>query len=531
MMTKNNRLSKVLILITLMLNVVACEVTQNKGNTKNKVTNEISNRPEIQTKVIFQEECPVSEVKTESFLGGLALAIIPSLVESGVKSLGNAIKKMGEDEPFTTSISKNVDFYSLDSSTNSFTINSSSYCMIIVRGQVNADKPTDSFTKSNAFSTKAKMLFRKYGLSDTPKFYYEATLVPSNDRSAFRVEPKFIFYGDHLGPKNSKNLVLSVGFGKPSAVNDSTFAIFNSNLSRNGKTYHINDSRLLEAYNSAYLPLPAVSSTASAAMESYKLQQTQLVSFKTQLLNLDKKEDPEISKLEKSIAILKELSTSKYVKAEIALNDAIALCEHNDSCNLDSDENILKLKQALENTKNTQELTDAISKIETQISERRTTIEASTQRTSISKAIVILESKISVAKRTLNQSTPVNVTATLTETGNGNKFLVSLGEAISGASGTVKEAVTTKLTPDDKEAELADTTTNLTTINTLRVNAITKVDLWNTKNTEYKSADDSTKVTLLPSLRIAYLQAKLDCDIAAANEVVEPICLTLEAPE
>ena len=62
------------------------------------------------TRVMFAEECPVSppplkEIKEDKMAIGpaVALAVIPPLVDAGIKGIGNAIKKAGESAKYSTS--------------------------------------------------------------------------------------------------------------------------------------------------------------------------------------------------------------------------------------------------------------------------------------------------------------------------------------------------------------------------------------------------------------------------------------------
>lgn len=525
-----NHIVKFVSILVCALTISACALFDSSEiNDKTSMT---SNKPETITRVLFEKKCPMTKAGTQSIVGGLALALVPPLVESGIKGLGNAIKAAGAKKSYSTNAIDTINFYSLDKERRAFTANQSNSCIVIFRAKVNGNKVTDKFRESKIFSNRALYLFKKHGISDTPKFYFEAILIPSDDRSAFRLDPKMVFYGEKIGPNNDdKELVVNLTFSTPSSsVEGAPFAYASMTIDRHNGVYHVSGEELLYPYRSKYLPLPTPSSTASEAITIYALQATQLKDLKKQRLELDRKEDPGVTVYEKLIEDIKLKIESGIYIAEKNLAREISACEVNPECNIRKNESISELKEKLEDLMRNEKLSNKKMNLENKLKNRRSKLTSSVLRSNLDKSINTLENFLTLSEKILKKSTPVNVSATLTETTSANEFLIALGDALVGSAEAVKTKLTEKLTPVDEETELEKNITKLTALNTLRTTAITSVGEWSVINSEYHSAAIAKKELLLPGLRVAYFKAKLNCDIVNTYNIVEPMCLLLEEP-
>ena len=476
------------------------------------------------TRVHLAKQCLASKAELESFGSAVALALVPPLVESGVKAIGAAIKKAGEAEPFTTSHLTTMGFYTLNTDLVSFANNKNASCLIVYRAKIGDAGVGEDFQKSVEFGGIADDLYRRYRIVEVPKFYYEARIRPSNDRSAFMLDPQFAFYGESLGVKKKvKELVLTLDFAKPSSQSGGkTFATQSITFKRSKGRLIIDEPKLLAGYASGYMNLPSISKPATEALTLYSIQVSQLEQFKKQLAVLDQVEDPEVAKLTKELAQAKTIKASK-------LADALSALEHakNDG---ESEEKIRELQRTVNAIVKDEAEGLNIANLEQAISARRGALAATGQRVNLSRSVSKLESNISRSRQLLIESTPVNVTAVLVETSNANKFLIALGSAIEGASTTAKTKTTEALTQEDPQTKLDEDVALLTKLNGLREKAISSVEQWRLAQMAFDSASGADKISAHSALRLKYFQAKLDCNVVELNSVVEPACFVLQAP-
>jgi hypothetical protein len=476
------------------------------------------------TRVHLTNQCTITEAELESYGSALALALVPPLVESGLNALGGAIKKAGEAEIFTTSHLTTMDFYTLGDDGTTFASNQNEACLVVYRANIGYTGAGDDLINSKVFGDRATKLYRDYRIVGVPSFYYEALLQPSNDRSAFRLEPRFAFYGESLGVKKKvKELVLTFNFAKPhSSSEGKTFAAQSITFKRGDSPLVIEDPELLTGYASGYMNIPAISKPASESLTLYGTQRAQIKQFEDQLFALDRVDDPEVAKLSKDLALAKSAKASK-------LQTALTKLEHAKKDG-ESEAKILELKRVVDAIVTDEEAGVNIANLESAISARRGALTGSAQRVNLTRSIAKLKGNIARSEQLLNRSTPVNVTATLVETSNANQFLIALGTAIEGAAGTAKTKVTEALTPEDPETKLGEDVTFLTKLNGLRTKAIGSVEQWRLAGIAYSNATATAKGAAHSALRIKYFQASLDCNIVELNDIFEPACLALEEP-
>ena len=512
-------------------------------------------KPKIVTGLQFRETCPVSKKSGKKFIGAaaVALAVIPPLIEKGLNGLGEAIKKAGAEKTYTAEANQAIDFYSLDPQSNSLIANKKITCLIVYRAEINGEKEDanknispnwKSFSESKIFKSASKGLSKDFGINSEPKFYFEATFSLSNDKTAFQLIPRIIFYGDEIGPHTgAESLVLNVGFEIPSSSKDkNTFAHYTTVVRRGEGKFFVGNPHLLKTYRSKLMTLPAASTTANESLTIYKQQVTSLRDFESQLALLDKSEDPKIVALSTNLAVsksqlsaLKAKIASQVTQARISLEDAIEICRKNLQCDIKNDKEIISLTTQIrlmeKNNvlkKEAMALEKTITDIDQAIKVKRAALTKNQQRKNLTSAIKKIKKNIQDSLKKLENSTPTNVTATLSETKDANKFLIALGDFLTSNAETAKNVATKGLTPKDKEAELQKNVDALTKLNTVQTTAITSVSAWSlAKNTYEGSGNDASR---LAELRIAYFKAKLDCDIVESHQIIEPSCLALVEP-
>lgn len=506
-------------------------------------------KPKKVTGLQFMETCPVSKVSGKKFIGAaaLALAVVPPLIEKGLKNLGEAIKKAGAEKTYTAEANQTIDFYSLDPQSRSLTANKQMTCIIVYQAEINGGRESTNwkkFSESEIFQDSAKQLNKNFGISSEPKFYFEATFSLSNDKTAFQLIPRIILYGDEIGPHSgAESLVINVGFEIPSSSKDkNTFAHYTTVVRRGEGKFFVGDSHQLNTYKSKFMTIPIPSSTANESLAIYKQQVVSLQDFKNQLTELDKSEDPEVDAQSKKLAVFKtELANikakiaSQITQARVSLEKAIETCREMAQCDISKDKGIIALTNQLDSMEKNENLKmeekaleEAIAGIEQAIEERRSALTKNQQRKNLNSAIVKIEEKIKDSEKILERSTPTNVTATLSETKNANEFLIALGDFLTSNAEIAKNMATKALTPKDPETELQKNVDVLTKLNTVRTTAISSVATWSlTKNTYDSSGNNASR---LAELRIAYFKAKLDCDIVESHQIIEPSCLALVEP-
>lgn len=525
-MTTLNCWARWVLLPTLLL-VVSCKTIASSG------TSEQSDQRNVM-RVALKQTCASGpyDDEFESVLGVVALSVIPPLVESGIRGIGSAIKKAGEAKTFSLSGTDTMHFYSIDGRGQSFILNPASTCLIVFRGKVGSDGAGD-LEKHEFFGRFASKLNRDLKLVAPPDFYYEAYLRPAGDGTAFKLEPKLVYYGNRIGPnRRDRELVMTISFAPPAKTigEEEAFAIFSTTFVR-PSTGQLNEGFdfQLQSYQSSYRTLPKASGVSQDTLIAYTTGSAQLETYKEALMALDRAEDPEILVLEGRLLDLRSERLSAIAMARRALDEArLALAGSADD--EEYRETIAGLRRQLDEVRRENELATDIRQTEVHIALRRQVVPATDQRKGLVGAIAKLEEQLRIARESLSRSTPVNVTVTLVESTDANRVLVAIGEALEGAADDVKEIVVASLTPADPEAELAKTVADLQNKSALRTEAITAGEAWRKARNAYDVADEQSQPEKLSNLRVQYLAAKLKCDIAEASGVVEPVCFALSIP-
>lgn len=515
------------VLLPTLLLVVSCKTIASPG------TPEQSGQRNV-LRVALKSICPtdLSGAQYESLVGIVALSVIPPLVQSGIRGIGSAIKKAGEARAFSLSATDTMDFYSIDETGHSFVLNPASICLIVFRGKVGQDGHK-ALEDHEFFRRFARKLNLDLDLVAPPEFYYEAYLRPAREGTAFKLEPKLVYYGNRIGPnRRDKELVMTISFATPAKTigEEEAFAIFSTTFVR-PSTGELKEGYpfQLQSYQSSYRTLPKASGVSQDTLTAYTTDAAQLETYKEALSALDREEDPEILVLDRRLLDLRSERSSAIDMARRALDHA-RLAFTGAADDEENRETIAGLRRQLDEARGEDELATDIRRTKEDIASRRQGVPATDQRKGLVGAIEKLEEQNRIAFESLSRSTPVNVTVTLVESTDANRVLVAIGEALEGAADDVKEIVVASLTPADPEAELAKTVADLQNKSALRTEAITAGEAWRKARNAYDVADEQSKPEKLSNLRVQYLAAKLKCDIAEASGVVEPVCFALSIP-
>ncbi len=528
---------KLNLILPIMLALSSCA-----SNGETPVAEFKKNNPEVITSVRLLDHCPLTGSQEQSLGPSVLLAVLPSLVESSIKGIGEAIKSAGEAKSFVTTGKGTTDFYSFDENVVSLITNPETSCLVVFNAEVGGGAINPEFREDKAFfvagKTRSGTLNHQFGITKSPKFYFEGSILPSADRSAFQLTPKTIYYGDKIGTKKDvREMVLNIAFGKPNASGeDATFALYTTNVKRGPSTpYHVTLAEILNRHDSKYLPLPAITADTTKRVDLFNTQKSQLKELIEQRRKVDQVLDPQILVLEDNIGKIRKKLESDLIRAKTALENAEKDClavpqDAEEACDVSTNESIKVLRRKFKLASKNDELISEKEQFEKTLAQIRNSNATSEKRKNLDASIKNLKRGIGKTRKLLSRSTPVNITATITETTDSNKFLIALGEAISGAAETAKEKVIENLTPEDEDQKIKDNIAELTLLYTARTEAIAAVSAWSVANSEYQSATDDTKSSKETALRLAYYNAKLKCEVVEEYSIVETSCTLLTTP-
>lgn len=166
-------------------------------------------------------------------------------------------------------------------------------------------------------------------------------------------------------------------------------------------------------------------------------------------------------------------------------------------------------------------LIDSIS--ETQDEAAKTKLED--QLEDVEKKILALDNNVQEREPPRMQTAPITISATLTETQEGNKFLVKLGSLISENSDEIAKPILDEIDPTKRaaaaKADAAEASAATAQAATLRVSAIELVAAYNTEKNKSDADRDEIKV------RVAKIKAIEACRKLDEANLFEADCLGL----
>jgi hypothetical protein len=350
----------------------------------------------------------------EGLIGMVLAAILPGLVKSGVKGIGDALTKAGQPDETTISGAASDHFYSLDQakSANGLTTR----CMAF---QVVYDGPQ---ADTQNFRSEARKFYDERGQQKAVAFLYTARVELAGDGSAWRLVPETIHVGPSLTASakgnRGRDLVLTMTVqGAAAKDNENVLATRSVNIARVADRL---DTNLIGAgetetasYGTGWMPLPAVQGDIAAGF----------IEARKRLIERQK---------------LEQIEARKPAEQE-RLAELNRLSEHD---------------------------AKAFAKV-----------------------------------------LPITVKFDLHETTDGNKFLMRVGEFISGQSDKIAAPIIEQLDPAKRrEAEVKA----LTESTGLRVDAIAAIAAWNADKKE-----------------VNRLKAQLACDKLRVYQIEESACSAL----
>lgn len=400
-----------------------------------------ANEDSKQTRVIWLESCPsdppavaAAQKNRSALLGALVAAIGPKLIDGAVDSAAEALKAAGQTKTFATTAKSAADFYRINPNADLMV---AANCLVILRGVFDDSKPSKTQWAQNSDELK--------GLQSV-NFQLEAKLKPLRGLKYFQLVPQYLKVGEFEGSsffdRKDRDYTVAVSLTVPGAAQPfgSVEMTFNDLL----ENTELRDGhwRLRTA---ASLPVAFPAESADATKAKAK-REAELAPF---LLAQDILKTPEAKPFKR----VPDLYEDKKVKEKVkALCDAIkAQNQELSEQHQLSDERcaypVAKAREALEGeleyanrNAERQAWASGVCKIDASIPQTAKTATNCTNEP----AAAWLEDKA---------FTYFTTQLTLSETREGSKFALILGNALSSAKSDVSSALQAKLLPKTQVAK------------------------------------------------------------------------------
>lgn len=261
-------------------------------------------RPGLEGKVFLPQDdniCGVVSNQGNELFGALLAALLPSLVQAGVKGIGGALSKAASPDETTVIGSASTNFYG---TTNEFVPVTRQNCVVFVadtpdtiKGRLTINSTTDSFQNvtyqgTDGFLEKSDIEFLgSNGYTAYPLFYYVAKLETSPDKSAWRLVPTKIWIGPSLtnGGLRGKgrDLVVTASLlGAAAKDEDNVLAAKSVNIKRvvANRWYSesgVGNSGKSERFATGWIPFPAMPAQPLALLTEAKERQKSINEIKS----------------------------------------------------------------------------------------------------------------------------------------------------------------------------------------------------------------------------------------------------------
>jgi hypothetical protein len=218
----------VLLILTLTLNVIATPADKNKDKDKSAAPPlPITTRVYLRRQCLLGEPDDKSEMKDDNkraLFAAIAGIFIPLLLEKLLGGIGGALKKAGSEETLKDYGRRPTYVYHFTRN-KKIVLNPDLKCVIVVRGEFSEPDPDKDpkivFSEKGVFdhATPEEEIKRVKRLNENGikvkeiAAVYEAEIMPADDHTALRYEPKFFEVRKFQGQRNSdkRGMVVSVG--------------------------------------------------------------------------------------------------------------------------------------------------------------------------------------------------------------------------------------------------------------------------------------------------------------------------------
>ena len=537
--------------------------------------------PKLQTiaeaRTFLAPSCPVTNAKAEALEAAFFSAVIPSLIDVGLKKAGSLIAEAAKENTVSVkSLQSEVHFYRATPEDNydwSVTPQPKLGCVVVIFGTF-ADNASKATYKKPFATTKVTERLRRFKLASTPTIYFEGNLDFSDDGTKFRIVSKEFFYREMFDKGSVRDVVLTFNFNNDDGTAEGpAFAVGSLPFTgvKNGTRLNAN---LLGKKATGWMPLPAIDAVNRGRLDAARKASADLKSAKAEAATLKKalgtsaavaKKQAEIQELEDrynpglrtAVQFLLDLVRkfdSKRPALEAKIQEALGKLEQLEAAHQQllersasesdlraSQEKIDGIRAAIEVHRESivsdeAAIEDARIAVERQkkqigdnrnLTRARAELEKIKQRDDDRKAqLNSAEAKVARLKgqiegplsETLASFRPISVQSTISETRRANEFLAALAEVLAGAEKGVGDALKDKFVPSRRaeliEAEKKKREATETVANTARRAVIAAMDDVEAKQIALDSLPSTATALERHAAESALKLAKFDANTA-----------------
>ena len=270
-------------------------------------------KPEYKTRILVSNACTAGD-GAESIFGAIAGVALKPIIEAGVKGLGNAIKKAGEDKVTIKKAKQATHFYSIelgDGAQDETKVNLNVGCITIVDGALStanadADKELDKITLVNNFlkangqkaleeSDANRFLnpipgerLRRYFSSDI-RYYGQYNVVVSSDKTAFRLQPQEALIGKPFKKSNKskdRDIEIIISFDLPASNEEGATHAVSTSSFKKAKAYRYFAERDLSENGTGWMPMPGVTKSVIDRINSNQKRRIDLQALEDKLTSV-----------------------------------------------------------------------------------------------------------------------------------------------------------------------------------------------------------------------------------------------------
>lgn len=375
------------------------------------------------TQIMILPACPVTGQGAESILVALGAALLPPLIDVGIDTVAETLKVAGANKDTVVKSSANGFFYALDKEGNLKSTETFG-CVVVIKGSFGETPKTDGF--HGIFSTRKGSLI-PLGLVEDPSFYFEARVKYSDDNTAFKLVPSYLYYNKFFASSlftSKRDLVLTLNFHKVGGAADNNafaastiaFKDLNENSSISFKISETGGNYK----ESIWMPLMPIDESLKTTIEGQKKNQEELNKINLQITTLGKNDEMEPG-LQTALKKLCALEKEEKKKLD---PECFSLAEYQD--------NLMKTR-------------NAVKKIKNELSRSQQLDAANKKKKQLIKEITAIDNL-----------SPFYIEAAITETKQGNKYVAFASSVFNASKDDLKTGIKNEVVKADKEKKQED---------------------------------------------------------------------------
>jgi uncharacterized small protein (DUF1192 family) len=456
-----------------------------------------------ETRMFLTSGCPVSGNNKElaPILLAAANILLPVIIDKTFDIAASAARKAGEAKTTEIPATAGGMFYRVgfkDEQPQDISRHGDLGCIVVVRapfGDTSGNGP--EFTSKawkDLQSTDLQSSLGKLGIAGEPLFYYEAWASLSPDRLAFRLSSQRLIYLDNFdkgvfGSKGERDLVLDFTFRKPAGNDSEDSAFGHSQIVFNDlKPGVVANSNALLGKATPWMPLPSIEDRHQQILSAAVTRTGALATAKRELAALQAPAPP--TPIPGSAAAIRAAKQSELDQKNREL-----------------------AKKTSSDKPDVTELRHRIAALEAEIALLDTEIGKVQLITAKNQQIKTMTEEQGAAAKALSGFAPFNLTVTVRETKDANKYLLALADILDASKADLKTAAKDRLVPANRDRVKSDRQTqeDATQRNVLsKQNAVDEAQA----DLDKALADPDADKAVVAKLRSALALAKFDANIA-----------------